>query len=189
MTTTDADSEFQIVNVVDQNYEMVDAATLELHPDNPNQGDVGAIAESMAFHGFYGVLYVQRSTRRVLAGNHRLMAARQLGLDEVPVVWLDVNDEQAARILLVDNRTTRLGSDDDKLLTELLQSLAMTDDKLAGTGFDGDDLDALLRDAEPTQAATPEQIVVSVVVKTMDEADELVKQLSAGGFEAKVEKK
>lgn len=41
----------------------------------------------------------------VLAGNHTLQAARELGMAEVTVTQLDVDEEQARRIMLVDNRT------------------------------------------------------------------------------------
>ena len=118
---------------------------LRLHPSNPNAGDVGAICESIEANGFYGALYAQRSTGYVVAGNHRLLAADALGVAEVPVIWLDVDDEQAARILVVDNRSTRLGMFDDDSLKTLLTDLAVTERGLAGTGFDGDDLDDLIR--------------------------------------------
>jgi len=57
-----------------------------------------------------------------------------------------VDDEAALRILLADNRTARLGSDNEAALAELLTELAGTERGLAGTGFDGDDLDTLLND-------------------------------------------
>lgn len=65
---------------------------------------------------------------------------------EVPVIWVDVDDERARRILVADNRTTRLGHDDPEALASLLTELAETEGGLDGTGFDGDDLDALLVD-------------------------------------------
>jgi hypothetical protein len=42
----------------------------------------------------------------VLAGNHRLIAARELGWEHLAVVCMDVDEEQARRILLVDNRSS-----------------------------------------------------------------------------------
>jgi len=121
------------------------------HPKNPRQGDVGAIAESIAVNGFYGSLVVQKSTSHVCAGNHRLLAAVQLGYEKVPVTWIDVDDETAERILLVDNRSNELASNDPTALAELLTELAGSQG-LEGTGYDGDDLDELLADlADPPQ--------------------------------------
>ena len=59
---------------------------------------------------------------------------------EVAVTLLDVDEEQARRIMLVDNRTNDLAGYDEQLLAELLSELP----DLAGTGYGPADLDALL---------------------------------------------
>lgn len=117
------------------------------HPSNPRQGDVGAIVQSIEANGWIGSLVAQLSTGHVLAGNHRLQAAIHLGMDKVPVHWVDVDDETALRILLADNRTADLATYDDQQLAALLQTFGTTD-ALNGTGFDGDDLDTLLSDLD-----------------------------------------
>jgi len=127
-------------------FEMVSVRRLKQHSKNVNQGDWGAIEESIKANGFFGALVVQRGTNEILAGNHRYAVAKSLGYDFLPVTWVDVSDEDALRILLADNRTGRLGSDDPNALAELLAELAATDKGLTGTGFDGDALDQLLSD-------------------------------------------
>ena len=127
--------------------ENVDPTTLSLHPENPRQGDVGAIVTSIEKNGWFGTLVAQRKTRQVLAGNHRLQAAIALEMDSVPVYWVDVDESEAKRILLADNRTSDLATWDDTILVTLLESLA-TNDELLGSGYDGDDLDALLYEAQ-----------------------------------------
>lgn len=139
---------------IDQEYEAsFPLGELKHWEKNPNQGDIGAVAGSIQANGWYGAVIVQKSTNRIIAGNHRVEAARQSGLTHVPVLVVDVDDEAAQRINLADNRTTRLGSDDEQMLADILTTLAMTDLGLEGTGFDGDDLDALLEDL---QAGDPE---------------------------------
>jgi hypothetical protein len=120
------------VRILNQTVETVAVTDLKTHPRNVNQGDLGAIHESITANGFWGTIVAQRSTGYVLAGNHRLMAAQQAGATEVPVAWVDVDDEAALRILLADNRTTRLGQDDPNVLAELLQELAASDAGLTG---------------------------------------------------------
>jgi ParB-like chromosome segregation protein Spo0J len=127
--------------------ENVDPTTLSLHPENPRQGDVGAIVTSIEKNGWFGTLVAQRKTRQVLAGNHRLQAAIALEMDSVPVYWVDVDESEAKRILLADNRTSDLATWDDTILVTLLEALA-TNDELLGSGYDGDDLDALLYEAQ-----------------------------------------
>ena len=96
--------------------ENVDPATLNAHPDNPRRGNIDAIAESIRTNGWWGVIVAQTSTRRVLAGNHRLEAAKRLNMTSVPVHWLDVDDHAARRILLADNRAADLAAYDDATL-------------------------------------------------------------------------
>ena len=122
----------------DNNIENVDPKSLEVHPDNPRQGDIGAIVTSIENNGWFGTLVAQRSTRQVLAGNHRLQAAIALDMKDVPVYWVDVDDAEAKRILLADNRVSDLATWDDTILVSLLESLA-NDDALLGSGYDGDD--------------------------------------------------
>lgn len=120
---------------------------LTLHPKNPRDGDIGAISESIQENGWFGTVVAQVSTGHVLAGNHRVQAAQHLGMDKVPVHWVDVDDETGLRILLADNRTSDLATYKDEELAEVLERLAKKG-KLGGSGYDGDDLDALLFDIE-----------------------------------------
>src|SRR5690606_26678897 len=134
------------MRILNQSVELVSLDKLRPHPKNPRQGDVGAIHESIEHNGFYGVVVAQRSTGYILAGNHRYLAARHAGAKEIPVAWVDVDDDAALRILLADNRTNDLASYDDHALAELLQGLMTETGTLDGTGYDGDALDELLAD-------------------------------------------
>ena len=131
----------------------VPVSDLNLHPHNARQGDVGAICQSLEAHGQYKPLVVQKSSNTVLAGNHTLQAASALGWKEVDVTFVDVDDEQALRILLVDNRTSDQATYDDTVLTDLLEHLVHTGEGLHGTGWDGDDLDELLAEFQPEPKA------------------------------------
>ena len=113
------------------------------HPETPRRGDIPAISASIEVNGWYGAVVAQSSTRHVLAGNNRMEAARRLGMTDLPVHWLDVDDATARRIMLADNRTSDLATYDDEVLAQLLEAAA-ADDDLLGSGFDGDDLDDLL---------------------------------------------
>ena len=114
--------------------------SLQPYPANPRRGDVDAIKRSLEHHGQYRPIVVNERTRQVLAGNHTLRAASELGWREIAATFVDVDDEQAARIVLVDNRTNDVAGYDDRELVELLQSLPDFD----GTGYDDDDVEQLL---------------------------------------------
>jgi hypothetical protein len=86
------------------------------HPDNANSGDVQALDESIDITGFYSPIIVQASTGYILAGNHRWEVMKARGEETIPVVYVDVTDAEARRIMVADNRITRLGEDDPALL-------------------------------------------------------------------------
>lgn len=115
--------------------------TLEHWPGNARRGDTEAVAASLEAHGQYRPLLVQKSTRRVIAGNHTMRALGELGRSDALVDFIDVDDEQGGRINLVDNRTQDLASYDNTALAEQLAGLGGDFD---GTGYDQADYDALL---------------------------------------------
>lgn len=107
---------------------------------NARKGDLSVIMESLEIHGQYRPVVVRTGTNEILAGNHTVKAARELGWKSVAVTFVDVDDDEAARIVLIDNRANDLGTYDDAALAELLQSVSDLD----GTGFTQDDLDDLV---------------------------------------------
>lgn len=107
---------------------------------NARKGDLGTIMESLEIHGQYRPVVVRAGTNEILAGNHTVMAARELGWKQVAVTFVDVDDDEAARIVLIDNRANDLGGYDEDALVDLLQSV----NDLEGTGFSQDDLDDLI---------------------------------------------
>lgn len=113
--------------------------TLQPHPMNPREGDVGAISTSMQHNGIFQALVVQRSTRTILSGHHRTMAARALGRTDLPVLWVECDDERALSILLADNRSSDLAHNDDAKLLEGLKQLANVHAAL----YNAADMDAL----------------------------------------------
>ena len=130
-------------------YTIVDIASVEAHPKNVRQGDIGAISESLKAHGQYRPIVVDKRTNRILAGNHTWKAAKALGWQQINAGFIETkDDDEALRILLADNRTTDLASYDEAELANLLKDLANTDEGLTGTAFDGDALDQLLMDLE-----------------------------------------
>lgn len=117
---------------------------------NARVSDMDSIRESIGKHGIYKSIVVRKATMEILAGNHTWLAAKELGAKEVPVGIIDVDEDEAARIVLVDNRTNDLADYDHRALAELLASL---DGDLAGTGYNLDDYDELidaLNDADLT---------------------------------------
>src|SRR6187402_3465513 len=88
---------------------------LRVFHKNPRQGDVGAITESLRLNSQFRPIVVNKGTQtgrpnEVLAGNHTLMAACALKWTHVAVTWMDVDDVQADRIVVADNRLSDLAT-------------------------------------------------------------------------------
>lgn len=143
--------------VINKEIEQVAIDLLKHHPRNANHGDVDAIKKSLAVNGWYGSVVVNTATKHILAGNHRVMAAKALGWETVPVQWVEVTPEEELRILVVDNRTTRIGQDDTTKITDILAELANTPIGLDGTGYSAVDLDALIDSL--TGTGEPEELL------------------------------
>jgi DNA modification methylase len=120
--------------------------SVELHPRNPRLGAVAAVAASLARFRQVKPIVVQRSTGYVIAGNHVLRAALSLGWTEIAANVQDLDDADAMALMLADNRTADLGGYDDTLLAAILAEL-QAEDNLAATGYDADDVAALIAQA------------------------------------------
>lgn len=117
---------------------------------NPRRGNVDAIAESLKKRGQYRPIVVNIGTHasydyEILAGNHTYLAAKKLGWKTIQATTVDVDDDQAAQIVLADNRLADLGGYDDQTLSDLLQDVSSLD----GIGWSQDDVDDLAAALEP----------------------------------------
>jgi DNA modification methylase len=131
----------QIVGTV----ERVKCADLHPYHQNARLGNIPLIVESITEHGQYKPLVVNIGTQtgrpnEVLAGNQTLAALLKMGEEYADVWWLDVDDDEARRIVLVDNRASDKGTYDSDLLASML--IAAPD--LTGTGYSAGDLQRLL---------------------------------------------
>lgn len=114
--------------------------------NNPriNDNAVDAVAGSIAEFGFKNPIIVDRNNV-IIAGHTRLLAARKLGLDQVPVIRAeDLTEKQVKAFRIADNKTAELSEWDDELLAMELEGL---EDMF--TGFSDDEIDALLNQDGP----------------------------------------
>jgi ParB-like chromosome segregation protein Spo0J len=173
------------IEIANREVEDVDISTLIEHPQNPRRGNVGVVLESMKENGFFGTIVAQRSTRRILAGNHRFKAAKAAGMKTLPVAWVDVDDERATKILLADNRTSDLATYDEAVLSSMLKELA-DGIGLVGTGYGEEDLNDLIRkisgDADTGQQIGHLEYRVVVDCDSEGQQAELLAKLESEGY-------
>jgi ParB-like chromosome segregation protein Spo0J len=136
------------MKVLAQKYRLTPLAELKPHPRNPRKHADSALEESMAANGFYGAVVAQKSTGYILAGHARVERARAGKLEALPVIWVDVDDAGALKILAADNRTSDLAAQvgyDEQKLAELLTAVRAETGGFEGTGFTEESFDALLK--------------------------------------------
>lgn len=136
--------------VLDQKFQLVDIDSVRPHPQNPREGDVGMIHESIEANGFFGALIVQKSTGHIIVGSHRWKAAKLRKLAKLPALIVDVDDALALRIMLAENRANDLASYNSAALADLLKDLNASEAGLEGTLFTVDELDELLKELQAT---------------------------------------
>ena len=112
--------------------------TDSVHPDplNPRQHDdkqVRQIANSIRVFGFNVPVLVDQHWN-VIAGHGRLLAAKLLGMTEVPTIRLDhLSPQQVRAFMIADNKLSENSRWDDALLAEQLKNLSEAElDKLIG---------------------------------------------------------
>ncbi len=130
----------EIQDILDSKVEVVSWRDIRVHPKNPRKGNIDAIAESLKENGQFRPLIVQRSTGYIIGGNHTYLGSRKLRWKTVKVVYLDVTDAQAEKIMLADNRTSDLGTYDTDALASILKGISNP----AGTGYNDSDVRAIL---------------------------------------------
>jgi ParB-like chromosome segregation protein Spo0J len=122
-----------------EDVETVAVNEIKVHPLNPREGDIGSIIESLTHMGQYRPIVVNKRTTYILSGNHTYQAAVQLGWEKIAVHWIDVDDVEEIKILIVDNRTSDLATYDPQELNKLLTSTG-----LRGTGFSAEEVAEIL---------------------------------------------
>ena len=126
------------------------------NPRTHSDAQVAQIAASIAEFGFNNPILID-SNAGIIAGHGRVLAARKLGLKEVPVIVLDhLSESQKRAYIIADNQLALNAGWDDDLLRAELAALQAEDFDLGVIGFNQHDLDSLLAlDGEGNGDAAP----------------------------------
>jgi site-specific DNA-methyltransferase (adenine-specific) len=125
--------------------EWVPRSTLKPWPKNPrhNEDAIDQVVASINRFGFGNPILARRSDNEVIAGHTRLLAAEKIGMDLVPVRFMDLDEADAHLFALADNKLAETATWDDLGVAALLAGYADTDADLAG--FDAEERERLQR--------------------------------------------
>ena len=127
-----------------------------------SDAQVAQIAASIREFGWGAPILVD-GQNNVIAGHGRLLAARKLGLAEVPVVPMDhLTDTQRRALILADNKIGENASWEDELLGIELAELKEAGFDLGLTGFSPEEWEALIAGENTTDGLTDDDAVPEV---------------------------
>ena len=99
---------------------------------------VEKIGRSIREMGFISPCLIDQEYN-VIAGHGRIMAAKEIGWETVPCVFIEgLTEQQRKAYILADNRLTELGDWDMEMVQQELAALAEADFDISITGFDPD---------------------------------------------------
>ncbi|MBQ8899372.1 MAG: ParB N-terminal domain-containing protein [Akkermansia sp.] len=121
------------------------------NPRNPNrhpEDQIIALAKIIRHQGWRNPIVVSRRSGFVVKGHGRLLAARMLGLDTVPVDYQDYENEAAEWAdMVADNKIAELSNMDEEELNAIIRELDGQID-LELTGFQTSEINNILSQIE-----------------------------------------
>ena len=127
---------------------LVPVDELKPNPRNPNthpQRQVELLAKNIRYFGWRQNLTVSRQSGFLVSGHGRLMAAKHLGVDVVPVQYQDfASESDELAVLVADNRLAELAAVDLNELEKIASEWKLTDFDTILAGFEPADLEGLL---------------------------------------------
>jgi len=134
---------------------------------------VAQIAASIAEFGFVNPILVGEDGV-MIAGHGRVLAARKLGMTEVPVIVLGhLSETQRRALIIADNRIAEQAGWDEELLRLELEALREEDFDLDITGFDFDEIDRLLQGTETAAGNIDDDEVPEAPEETVSKTGDL----------------
>jgi ParB-like chromosome segregation protein Spo0J len=151
-----------------------------------NMAAVDEVVESIKEFGFGAPIVARKSDKEILAGHTRLLAAEVLGMELVPVRWMELDLPKGHLYALADNKLGEIAKWADEELANILSEYSLEDAKLAG--FNEAELDKLAAkfdDGEIEVLAIEQQFSIIIECPTEQAQVELLEQLQAQGHKCR----
>lgn len=129
--------------------ETVPVAELRPNPRNPNkhsEDQINRLMASLRRDHQTRPLLARRANSMLIAGHGVQTAARRLGWEQIGVIFLDVSQEDADRIMLSDDRLGTLSELDHRRVADLLNDIPEGD--WMATGYSVEEANKVLQASE-----------------------------------------
>lgn len=155
--------------------EYLPVGDLKPYPKNARRHtnkDINTIIESIKEFGFSDPIGIWSEKNVVVEGHGRLIAAKKLGMEEVPCIRLDhLTDEQRRAYALAHNKTAEMSSWLDDMLREELDNISDIDMTNFGFAIKIDDIDTEVTVPEHKIAAELGEANNYIVLEFKTESD------------------
>jgi hypothetical protein len=143
------------------------------NPRTHSDAQITQIAASIAEFGFNNPILVD-SAAGIVAGHGRLLAARKLGLTEVPVIVLDhLSEAQKRAYVIADNKLAENAGWDDEMLRIEIEALQNESFDVSLLGFEDVELARLLAAQDAIEGLTDEDAVPELPEKPVSRTGDL----------------
>ena len=164
------------------------ARNAKLHSEE----QVAKIAASIREFGFNNPVLIDKDCG-IIAGHGRVIAARRIGMKEIPCIRLGhLTEAQKRAYIIADNRLAEIGGGwDEHLLSAELGTLVDLGYDACLTGFDDDEIEKLLAEDDVLNEKTEQLVPVKwtrILISlsgaiNADEITEIIKRLAELGAE------
>jgi DNA modification methylase len=143
------------------------------NPRTHSYAQIAQIAACIAEFGFNNPILVDTEAG-IIAGHGRLLAARKLGLQEVPVIVLDhLSETQKRAYIIADNQLALNAGWDEDLLRIELAALQAEEFDLGLIGFEDEELARLLAAQDAAEGLTDEDSIQELPETAVCQAGDL----------------
>lgn len=148
--------------------------------------DVQTIVNSIREFGFLDPVGIWSEQNLIVEGHGRLLAAKQLGLSEVPCIRLDeLTDEQRRAYAIAHNKTAEMSAWDWVLLDSELDGILDID--MSDFGFDVDiDSDQSHTDRTSKEIELNDTIIVAIDCENETDAETIFNKLQGEGYNCRI---
>lgn len=135
----------------------------EWNPREMPKGEMDKLKRSIKAFGMVDPIIARKSDGLIIGGHQRCVAAREIGFSSVPVVWVDLSDQEAKLLNVALNRIH--GEWDNEKLTSLIEEIRTDGSDITLTGLD----DAELASLEQETEGLTDPLYCDVIVKRWED--------------------
>ena len=123
-------------NLLEIKYVTPSSLVLNFKNARKNEMAIEPVKKSIEHFGFLNPIIARRSDKMIIAGHTRIKAALKAGLKQVPVIFVDLSENDAKLYNIVDNKLGELAEWDIPGLDLVLDELKALDVEISLAGFE-----------------------------------------------------